>query len=56
VLSQLLALTGWSFVAACACVFVVAAVTVHAAIDLVEHRRSGAEKRGSTVTRVRHLG
>jgi len=39
VLSQLLALTGWPFVAASVCVFVVVAAIVHGALDLVERRR-----------------
>jgi len=42
VLSQLAALTGWSFVAASACVFVVVAATIHGALDLVERLRQGS--------------
>lgn len=45
VLSQLVALTGWSFIAASACVFVVAAATVHGTLDLVEHLRRVSRER-----------
>jgi hypothetical protein len=36
---QLLALTGWSFVGASACVFVAVAALVHGAFDLIERKR-----------------
>ena len=38
-LGHLVTLTGWSFVAASACVFVAVAVLVHGAFDFVERRR-----------------
>ena len=41
-LGQLVTLTGWSFVAASVCVFVVVAAIVHGAFSLVEHVASRA--------------
>jgi len=37
VLSRLVTLTGWSFVAASACLFFVVAAIVHGTFSLVEH-------------------